>query len=205
MIALLRGIGRDSYDTSTVKKLERYTKMDNFYEQHMRSICNEAAVLCEWVLAVTGYIQDKSIMEPNNKRYTDLVSQVKVTQKKLRTTNNQIDGMRIALLQLDRTLQKNVNEVQETKAEDRTEMIDNIEKRETVLDEVYSRVKTEISKMPEAKKQPEEAIEEHTQNLQVRQAMILEIESCIKSGEMALDVNAMAKASEHEALNEMPE
>jgi len=30
--------------------------------------------------------------------------------------------------------------------------------------------------------------------------MILEIESCIKSGEMALDENAMAKASEQEVL-----
>ena len=152
MITLLKGIGRDSYDTNTVKKLEKYTNMDNFYEQHMRSICGEAGTLCEWVLTVISYIQDKSIMEPNNKRYTDLVSQVKVTQKKLRTTNNQIDGLRIALLQLERTLQKSVNDLQETKAEDRSEMIDNIEKRETILDEVYSRIKTEIGKMPEAKK-----------------------------------------------------
>jgi len=35
--------------------------------------------------------------------------------------------------------------------------------------------------------------------------MILEIESCIKSGEMALDVNAMAKASEQEVQNEKQE
>ena len=144
-------------------------------------------------------------MEPNNKRYTDLVAQVKVTQKKLRTTNNQIDGLRIALLQLERTLQKSVNDLQETKAEDRSEMIDNIEKRETILDEVYSRIKTEIGKMPEAKKQPEEAIEEHSKNLKVRKALILEIEACIKSGEMSLDVNAQAKAREQEALNEVQE
>lgn len=45
-----------------------------------------------------------------------------------------------------------MNEAQETKAEDRSEMIANLEKREAVLDEVYSRVKTEIGKMPEAKK-----------------------------------------------------
>lgn len=74
MITLLKGISRDSYDANTVKKLERYTQMDNFYEQHMRGICNEAGILCEWVLTVTAYIQDKSIIEPNNKRYTDLVS-----------------------------------------------------------------------------------------------------------------------------------
>jgi len=35
--------------------------------------------------------------------------------------------------------------------------------------------------------------------------MILEIESCIKSGEMALDENAMAKASEQEVLKEKQE
>lgn len=152
MLTLLKSINRDSYDAKTVKKLERFTNMDNFYEQHMRGICNEAGVLCEWVLTVVAYVQDKSIMEPNNQRYSDLVSQVKATQKKLRSTNNQIDGLRIAILQIDRTLQKGINEMQEIKAKDRSEMIDNIQKRESVLDEVYSRVKTEISKMPEASK-----------------------------------------------------
>lgn len=39
----------------------------------------------------------------------------------------------------------------------------------------------------------------------MRQALILEIEACIKSGEMALDVNALAKASEQEAPNEVQE
>ena len=39
----------------------------------------------------------------------------------------------------------------------------------------------------------------------MRQALILEIETCIKSGEVALDVNALAKASEQEAPNEVQE
>lgn len=111
MIQLLKSIDRDSYEIKTVKKLERFTNMDNFYEQHMRGICNEAGILCEWVLALVAYTKDKSIIEPNNQRYSDLISQVKVTQKKLRTTNNQIDGLRIAILQIDRTLQKNTNEM----------------------------------------------------------------------------------------------
>ena len=74
IIQLLKSIDRDSYDVNMVKKLERFTNIDNFYEEHMRGICDEAGILCEWVLALIACIKDKSTMQPNNQRYSDLVS-----------------------------------------------------------------------------------------------------------------------------------
>jgi len=83
-------------------------------------------------------------------------------------------------------------------------MIDDIQKRETILDEVYSGIKTEISQMPDASKHPEEAVYEHKENLQSRKVMIKEIEQCINNGEMAIDETAAAKVVEQEAeVNEM--
>ena len=50
--------------------------------------------------------------------------------------------------------------------------------------------------MPEASKEPEEAIREHKQNFQSRKDLIKEIESCIKSGEISIDEKALIKVDE---------
>jgi dynein heavy chain len=59
---------KDSVTQATLKKIEKFTKMENFKPAYVRNISQAAGALCEWVLSIEDYSKVLKVVAPKRAR-----------------------------------------------------------------------------------------------------------------------------------------
>jgi len=59
---------KESIPQATLKKVERYTKMENFQPAYVSKISQAAGALCMWVRSIEDFSKALKVIEPKRKK-----------------------------------------------------------------------------------------------------------------------------------------
>ena len=59
---------KENIPQSTLKKIEKYTKMENFQQHHVSKVSLAAGALCCWVRSLEDYSKALKIVEPKRRK-----------------------------------------------------------------------------------------------------------------------------------------
>jgi dynein heavy chain len=77
---------KDNITDKTIKAIEKYTKMDNFFPDYITKISEAAGALCTWVRSIEEYAKALKIVKPKKQR-------LEAAEEKLRRSQEALDKL----------------------------------------------------------------------------------------------------------------